>query len=198
MKNILIIFIGFCISATIVTMFRGSYYETNYFVEETKNEIEEMSIQKDSLFQFADDVLDVVINKKVVNDSIVSNLDEQVRNKEMTIEQQVYQLKNLLDEAEDAKDFALEQQELAEEMKMMSVLQKEKSEIARMESHKQYKLLLEVNKSLLEENKSLLSKIKKLKKLKTDSVAVSDTVIIDKKGIGVNKNKRIKTKKNIR
>jgi hypothetical protein len=179
MKNFLIIFILVSVSVVLIKVGNS---DTQFFIEETQNDIDEIATSQDSLFQFADDVLDVVSNKKAVNDSIFIDLDEQVKSKEITIEQQVYQLKQLLRKAEESNKFALEQKNIAQQVKEMSILQKEKSEMARMESEKQYQILLE-------ENELLLKKIKKIKKLKIDTVVISDTLIIDNK-----KNK--KSKKN--
>ena len=197
MKNFLIILLGLFISITLVITLKGNDSDTQYFVDETKNEIEEMSIQKDSLFQLADNVLDIVVHKKEINDSIVNNLDYQVRNSEMTIEQQVLQLKELLKEAKESKEFALEQKDIAQKMEEMSIMQKMKAEKARMESEKQYQLLLEENKSLLEEIKNL----KKLGDDKFNNMMISDTLMIDSKDIDIDidsdkKKKRKKRKKN--
>lgn len=156
MKNLLIIISGFCILLTLTLTFKSESVDGKY--EETQMEIEEMESEKDSLFILADEVLDVVAHEQELNDSILHNLDEKVKNSEMTIEQQVVQLKKLLKDAEEANEFALEQRDIAEKMEKMSILQKQQAEMARMESEKRYH-------ELLEENKNLLEEVDKLKKL---------------------------------
>ena len=202
MKNLAIIIGGFVALSILIYIFKTEDFKGKY--EETKIEVNEMTNQKDSLFQLADDVLEVVVHEKELNDSIFSELDEQVKNKEITIEQQVYKLKLLLKEADEAnkfaqeqKDIAQEQKELAEEVQKMSIVQK-------MEAEKARKILEEKYEDLLNENKDLLNELKKYKKLisknkEFDDIEISsDTLVFDGVDIDlddINENKKKKKKK---
>ena len=177
---------GFCVLVTLIITFKTDNSNDGY--EKAQNDIKEMVSQKDSLFELADEVLDVVIQEKKDNDSIFSDLGDQVRNGEMTIEQQLRQVRRLLKDAEESNKFALEQKDIAEEMQKMSILQKEQSELARMKSEKRYHLLME-------ENKILSQEIERLNQI-IDSLEKSDTLLIDKIKDKKNKKNR-RDKKNL-
>jgi len=160
MKNksyIIYILLGFCISLTMILILKDGYVKNKY--DKTHDDVREISSQQDSLFNLADEVLDVVVHEKEMSDSIVGELDNQVRNKEMTIHQQVIQLKKLLKQATDAKDLAIKQQEKALQMEEMSILQSQQSKLAKQKAELEYKKLLENNSKLLEEIEELKKKI---------------------------------------
>jgi hypothetical protein len=160
MKNksyIIYILLGLCISLTMILILKDGYVKNKY--DKTHDDVREISSQQDSLFNLADEVLDVVVHEKEMSDSIVGELDNQVRNKEMTIHQQVIQLKKLLKQATDAKDLAIKQQEKALQMEEMSILQSQQSKLAKQKAELEYKKLLENNSKLLEEIEELKKKI---------------------------------------
>ena len=193
-KHIIYISLGLCLLISLVLLLKASYIETENYTK-AHDEVKELSSQKDSLFSLADQVLDNVIHEKEVNDSIVSDLDSQVRNKEITIDQQVIQLKMLLKEANDAKDFALEQQEKASEMSKMSIIQSQQSNEAKQKAHFEYQKLLEENARLLEEIEELKKNIDKFKITDSDiinSMEYSDSLDINIDLKGKNKSKKKK------
>jgi len=161
-KNIIYISLGLCVSISLILLLKASYVETESYTK-AHDEVKELSDQKDSLFSLADQVLDNVIHEKEVNDSIVGDLDSQVRNKEITIYQQVIQLKMFLKEANEAKDFALKQQEKALQMEEMSIIQSQQSKLAKQKAELEYQKLLEENIRLLEEIEELKKNIDKFK-----------------------------------
>jgi len=193
MKNLIIIISGFFILLALTYIFKSENIQYKY--DEVNIELDKISTQKDSLFELADEVLDDVIHEKEINDSIFSELDNQVRNKEITIEQQVYQLKLLLKESKNANKFAQEQKDIAQQMEEMSVIQK-------MESDKSRMILEEKYEVLLKENKDLLKELEKYKKMvskdikKFDNVMLVDTLvndgIIELEDDGVKKKKKKK------
>ena len=158
-KYLYIIFSIFIATIIIVTL------REDYSKNKLSEAHDELTNQTDSLFNLADEVLDVVIQEKEMNDSIVSNLDDKVKNKEITIEQQIKELKRLVKESNDAKIYAIEQSDLAKEMEMQSILQKELAEESRMQSEIRYKELLRENSKLQETIDMLNKKIEDLANL---------------------------------
>jgi hypothetical protein len=193
MKNFLVIFSAFCLLLTLVVIIRSNQHMYEHDYEDAQSNIDSMKIEKDSLFQLADDVLDIVFHEKEMKDSIVSNLDYQVKNSEITIEQQVRQLKELLRESNESNEFALEQKDIAIQVQRMAQLEKEKAEMARMISQKKYQELLKENMMLLEEIKNF----KELtEKVVLDNIEISDTLSVDDIDIKKDKKKKNKKKKN--
>jgi hypothetical protein len=185
-NHIIYILLGLCVSLTIILILKDGYVRNKY--SETHDDVIQISSQQDSLFHLADEVLDVVIHEKEVNDSIFTELDNQVKDKEITIEQQVIQLKKLLKKANDAKDFALKQQEIAMEMEEMSLIKSQEAKLAKNKAELEYQKLLEKNSQLLEEIEQLKKDINK------PVVVLPDTLNIDDQLD--NEIKKIKKKKN--
>ena len=185
MKNknyIIYILLGLCISLTMILILKDGYVKNKY--DKTHDDVREISSQQDSLFNLADEVLDVVVHEKEMSDSIVGELDNQVRNKEMTIHQQVIQLKKLLKQATDAKDLAIKQQEKALQMEEMSIIQSQQSKLAKQKAELEYQKLLEQNSKLLEEIEELKKKTEnfknKISQFNNLDIELSDSLNIDK------------------
>lgn len=135
----------------------------NIFIEETKEEISVMHNERDSVFSFAEEVLSDVSERKK-NDSVkIDKLDDLVKNKQITIEQQVTELNKLVTKSNELKELAEKEKEKALEMEKLSNLQKIEAEKNKLES---LKLLEELNKKynlLVEENNGLKDIINSLK-----------------------------------
>jgi hypothetical protein len=115
------------VSVIILTYLLKNDYE-NTFIVETKKEIGVMQEKQDSIFLFADDVLDNVMEQKKEDSTKMSDLDEMVKKKQIKIEDQVVQLKKLVKESNKMKELAEEEKNKAIEMKKMADLQKIESE----------------------------------------------------------------------
>ena len=102
--------------------------QQNKFIEETKEEIVVMHNERDSVFNFADKVLINVMEQKKEDSIKMSDLDEMVKRKEIKIEDQVAQLKKLVNESNKMKKIAEEEKNKAIEMEEMAKLQKIESE----------------------------------------------------------------------
>ncbi len=162
LKKYFYIIFSIFIAAIIIITLRE---DRNKKLHETCVSVNELSNQSDSLFNLADEVLEVVSKEKEMNDSVVNSLDDKVKNKEITIEEQIKELKRLVKQSNDARLFAIEQSELATEMERQSILQKQLAEEARLQSEIKYKKLLEENFKLQETIDILNKKIEDLANL---------------------------------
>lgn len=145
------------VSVIILTYLLKNDYE-NTFIVETKKEIGVMQEKQDSIFLFADNVINNVMEQKKEDSTKMSVLDEMVKKKQIKIEDQVTQLKKLVNESNKMKKLAEEERNKAIEMKKMSDLQKMESEKNR------EKLISSINE--IEKENGFLKK-KEIEHLKT-------------------------------
>jgi len=103
----------------------------NEFIRQTEKEINSMHKERDSVFLFADEVLEGVTEQKKVDSLKLTDLDEKVKNKQMTIEQQVSELKGLVKKANDLKELAEEERNKAITVERMAKQQQMEAEKAR-------------------------------------------------------------------
>lgn len=85
------IFLVFCLLTLFVFLTKS---RNDKYITTSKN-IEDISNQKDSLFELADEILEISLKEKEINDSIINNLDLKIKNKELTIDQQYSQINKM-------------------------------------------------------------------------------------------------------
>ena len=79
-----------------LTYYFDSQKKENEFIKETERELDSLNKERDSVFYFADEVLNHIDEQKKSDSLKLSSLDGMVKNKQITIEQQVVELKSLL------------------------------------------------------------------------------------------------------
>jgi hypothetical protein len=156
MKKRYIFLIVSLISVVLLTYLLKEDYETT-FITETKKEIDSMHEERDSVFSFADEVLESVTEQKKVDSLKLDNLDNMVKNKQMTIEQQVAELKSLVKKSNDLK-------ELAEEERNKAIMVEQVAKQQQMEAEKARHIMMVYMDSLQVANKDLMLDIKNYKK----------------------------------
>lgn len=125
-RRYIFLIVSLVLVISITYLLKDDYQST--FIKETQKEIDVMHEKQDSIFIFADDVLDNVMEQKKEDSTKMSDLDEMVKKKQIKIEDQVVQLKKLVNESNKMKELAEEEKNKAIEMKKMSDLQKIESE----------------------------------------------------------------------
>ena len=76
------------------------------FITKTEADVKELHQVKDSTFMLAEEVIKDVVNQKRIDSTKITNLDHMVVKKQITIEQQVIELKRLLYEANIMRELA--------------------------------------------------------------------------------------------
>lgn len=127
MKKRYIFLIVSLVSVTSITYLLKDDYQST-FIEKTQEEIKDMHQRQDSIFIFADDVLNEAFDRKKEDETKISILDEMVKKKQIKIEDQVVQLKKLVNESNKIKKIAEEERNKAMEMEKMANLQKMEAE----------------------------------------------------------------------
>ena len=127
MKKRYIFLIVSLVSVISITYLLKDDYQST-FIEETQKEIDVMQEKQDSIFLFADDVLNEAFDRKKEDETKISILDEMVKKKQIKIEDQVTQLKKLVNESNEMKKLAEEERNKAMEMEKMANLQKMEAE----------------------------------------------------------------------
>jgi hypothetical protein len=127
MKKRYIFLIVSLVSVTSITYLLKDDYQST-FIEKTQEEIKDMHQRQDSIFIFADDVLNEAFDRKKEDETKISILDEMVKKKQIKIEDQVTQLKKLVNESNEMKKLAEEERNKAMEMEKMANLQKMEAE----------------------------------------------------------------------
>lgn len=135
----------------------------NEFIVETKKDLEELSSVKDSTFILAEEVLKDVSEQKKVDSTKMVGLDEMVKKKQITIQQQVIELKKLVTESNKMKELAEREREKAIIFEMESNQQKMLAEEKRMEMKMALDSLILDNKRVLNLNKKLTREVGLLK-----------------------------------
>jgi len=125
-KRYIFLIVSLVLVISITYLLKDDYQST--FIEETQKEIDVMQEKQDSIFLFADDVLDNVMEQKKEDSTKMSDLDEMVKKKQIKIEDQVVQLKKLVNESNKIKKIAEEERNKAMEMEKMANLQKMEAE----------------------------------------------------------------------
>lgn len=133
------------------------------FITKTEKEIDLMHQERDSVFVFADEVLDNVIEQKKADSLKVSNLDNLVKNKQITIEQQVVELKELVKKSSELKEWAEKERDNAIKFERLAQKQKIESQKAMQDALIVLDSIKTNNKILVNENKKYLNEITKLK-----------------------------------
>lgn len=133
------------------------------FITKTEKEIDIMHQERDSVFVFADEVLDNVIEQKKVDSLKVSNLDNLVKNKQITIEQQIVELKELVRKSNELKEWAEKERDNAIKVERLAQKQKIESQKVMKETLIVLDSIRVENKNLIKENSKYLSEINKLK-----------------------------------
>jgi hypothetical protein len=132
------IILGFIIGSFLVFMIKSSSM-TPTPIDKNQLDVKEMKNNRDSLFILADSVANKVSEMKEANKSKINDLDLKVKNKEITINQQVSSLEFLVKSSETYKKSTDDQVDSL------------KSDITELDEH---------NKSLVKENKILKETIK--------------------------------------
>jgi len=130
-----------------------SQQKENEFIKETERELDSLNKERDSVFYFADEVLSHIGEQKKIDSLKLSSLDNMVKSKQITIEQQVAELKGLVKKSNEMQLWAETERDRAIEVERMSKKQKMEAEKARKEVTDQLDSLKKVNHRLLDKNK---------------------------------------------
>ena len=125
-KRYIFLIVSLVLVVSITYLLKDDYQST--FIEKTQEEIKDMHQRQDSIFIFADDVLNEAFDRKKEDETKISILDEMVKKKQIKIEDQVVQLKKLVNESNKIKKIAEEERNKAMEMEKMANLQKMEAE----------------------------------------------------------------------
>ena len=125
-KRYIFLIVSLVLVISITYLLKDDYQST--FIEKTQEEIKDMHQRQDSIFIFADDVLNEAFDRKKEDETKISILDEMVKKKQIKIEDQVVQLKKLVNESNKIKKIAEEERNKAMEMEKMANLQKMEAE----------------------------------------------------------------------
>lgn len=155
MKNRYIFLIVSLILIGTFTYYLDSHKEENKFIVETEGEIISLSKEKDSIFYLVDEVLTHIDDKKRGDSLKLYTLDEKVKTKQITIEEQVLELKSLVKVSNDMKEWAETERDKAVAVERLSIQQKMVSERARMEVLYHLDSLKKVNLDLNEKYSSI-------------------------------------------
>ena len=155
MKNRYIFLIVSLILIGTFTYYLDSHKEENKFIVETEGEIISLSKEKDSIFYLVDEVLTHIDDKKRGDSLKLYTLDEKVKTKQITIEEQVLELKSLVKVSNDMKEWAETERDKAVAVERLSIEQKMVSERARMEVLYHLDSLKKVNLDLNEKYSSI-------------------------------------------
>lgn len=126
----------------------------NEFITQTERELDSLNRERDSVFHFADEVL-IHIDEQQKDDSIrMSSLDDMVKSKQITIEEQVAELTFLVEKSNRMKEWAEDERDKAIEFERISKKQRMEAEVAREISALQLDSLKSLNHSLLSDIES--------------------------------------------
>lgn len=125
-KRYIFLIVSLVLVTSITYLLKDDYQST--FIEKTQEEIKDMHQRQDSIFIFADDVLNEAFDRKKEDETKISILDEMVKKKQIKIEDQVIQLKKLVNESNEMKKLAEEERNKAMEMEKMANLHKMEAE----------------------------------------------------------------------
>ena len=180
------IFLVFSIILGIGIVYLGKVEPKESQIQTIENDIKQIKMESDNTLEYAENVLDGVIEQK----NLISDLDGKVKNSELTIEDQVLQLEELLKKANDYKKMANENAKQAKLMEMESNEQKQKAEIARKETEMKLNEALEIIEQMKIDYKELNDKfIESLQKIETDTIP-TPTVIKEGKKVKNSKKKK--------
>jgi hypothetical protein len=189
-KRYVFLIVSISVIGSLTYYFDRSQKKENEFIKETERELDSLNKERDSVFYFADEVLNHIDEQKKSDSLKLSSLDGMVKNKQITIEQQVVELKSLLKKSNDMQEWAETERDRAIEVERMSKLQKMEAEKARKEVISQLDSLKKVNHRLLDKNKfyekETIRLQNEIEKLKDKIVKFQD----DKKGTDYDNKKK--------
>jgi hypothetical protein len=152
-KRYVFLIVSISVIGSLTYYFDRSQKKENEFIKETERELDSLNKERGSVFYFADEVLNHIDEQKKSDSLKLSSLDGMVKNKQITIEQQVVELKSLVKKSNDMQKWAETERDRAIEVERMSKLQKMEAEKARKEVISQLDSLKKVNHRLLDKNK---------------------------------------------
>jgi hypothetical protein len=189
-KRYVFLIVSISVIGSLTYYFDRSQKKENEFIKETERELDSLNKERDSVFYFADEVLNHIDEQKKSDSLKLSSLDGMVKNKQITIEQQVVELKSLVKKSNDMQEWAETERDRAIEVERMSKLQKMEAEKARKEVISQLDSLKKVNHRLLDKNKfyekETIRLQNEIEKLKDKIVKFQD----DKKGTDYDNKKK--------
>jgi hypothetical protein len=161
------IFLVFSILLGFGIIYIGKVVPEKSHLESIEREIEQIKVDSDSTIEYAEDVLDGVVEQK----NKLSVLDKKVKDSETTIEEQVIQLEKLLKQSKNYEKMANRNADRARLMKDESIKQKQMAEVARKVTEKKLNEALNVIKQLESDYKELNNRfIEVLRKNELDTV----------------------------
>lgn len=191
-KRYVFLIVSLLVIGSLTYYFDRIQKKENEFIKETERELDSLNKERDSVFYFADEVLNHIDEQKKSDSLKLSSLDGMVKNKQITIEQQVVELKTLLKKSNEMQEWAETERNKAIEVERMSKQQKMEAEKARKEVVDQLDSLKKVNHRLLDKNKFYekenIRLQNEIEKLKDKIVKFQD----DKKGTDYDNKKRKK------
>lgn len=147
-----------------ITYYLDSQKKENQFIVETERELDSLNKEKNNTFHLADEVLNHFDEQKKKDEEKLSNLDDMVKNKQITIQQQVVELKALVEESNKMREWAETERERAIMVELEAKKQKMIAEKHRIKAQMVLDSILLDNKRVLDLNKRLTKDIESLKK----------------------------------
>lgn len=147
-----------------ITYYLDSQKKENQFIVETERELDSLNKEKNNTFHLADEVLTHFDEQKKKDEEKLSNLDDMVKNKQITIQQQVVELKALVEESNKMREWAETERERAIMVELEAKKQKMIAEKHRIKAQMVLDSILLDNKRVLDLNKRLTKDIESLKK----------------------------------
>ena len=181
------IFLVFSIILGIGIIYVGKVVPKDSQIQTIEYDIEQIKIESNNTLEYAEDVLDGVIEQK----NLISDLDGKVKDSELTIEEQVKELEDLLEKANLYKKMANENADRANLMKLVSNEQKQKAEVARKETEMKLNEALDVIEQMKIDYKKLNDKfIESLQKIERDTISPPTVIKEGKKEKNSKKKKK--------
>lgn len=158
------LFLGICILFGLFVVYFGSV-DDHIHNEEFDQEIDDIRIEGNQTIEYAEEVLEVIMEQKVIDTERIESLDEMVYSKELTIEDKMKEVNRLLIQVNKFKEMVEDNAVMAKKKKLISIDQQMLDQ----------KRLNDV----LMENMSLTKQIKLLQQMIKDITPLSDEVVID-------------------
>ena len=158
------LFLGICVLFGLFVVYFGRV-DDHVYIEEFDQEIDDIRIEGNQTIEYAEEVLEVIMEQKVITTERIESLDEMVYSKELTIEDKMKEVNRLLIQANKFKEMAEDNADMAKKKEIMSI-EKQMVDQKRLND-------------VLMENKSLVKQIKLLQQIIKDITPLSDEVVTD-------------------
>ena len=99
------LFLGICVLFGLFVVY-FSRVDDHVYIEEFDQEIDDIRIEGNQTIEYAEEVLEVIMEQKVITTERIESLDEMVYSKELTIEDKMKEVNRLLIQANKFKEMA--------------------------------------------------------------------------------------------